>query len=193
MTNQLTPKDIWPNPVYEAARHELRAKVIALKEIRRVKLTGEVTLVFENRETLRFQVQEMLRAEGISSPAGIQEQLEVYNEMMPGEDHLQATLFIEVTDEARIPEVLHRLVGLEESLSLRFGAHAVRASFETGRTDGQRVSAVQYVQFKLEGGVRADFLGASEAQLALDHPGAKASVTLSTATLSSLKSDLATS
>jgi Protein of unknown function (DUF3501) len=188
--SKLTMQDIWPNPVYEAARSELRAGVIALKRDRRIQLTDEVTLVFENRETLRFQVQEILRIEGITSPEGIQSEVDVYNTQMPSAHALAATLFIEVTDEARIPEVLQRLLGIEEALWLRFPGGEVRASFEGGRSDGARISAVQYVQFRFDERGRSAFLASSRAELTLEHPAAKATVQLGPETLKSLKGDL---
>ena len=190
---KLSPQDIWPNRIYEASRAEMQAKIIALKKHRRVHLTDELTLVFENRETLRFQIQEILRVEGISSREGIQAELDVYNSMMPSTESLTATLFIEVTEEARIPEVLRRLVGIEETLSLRFEGCTLRASFEAGRSDGERISAVQYVQFHFDAGTRIAFLKTEHAEVAVDHPASKASVVLTAETLKSLQGDLAPS
>jgi hypothetical protein len=187
---KLSPSDIWPNKVYEAARTEMRSRVIALKAVRRIALARDVTLVFENRDTLRWQVQEMLRAERIETAAGVQEELDVYNALMPDRDSLSATLFIEVTEEARIVQVLHDLLGLEESLYLRFGNDEIRASFEQGRSDGARISAVQYVRFNFNAEQRQRFLDASEARLELRHPKVRNSVALGAESLASLKSDL---
>jgi hypothetical protein len=187
---KLTPKDICPNKVYEAARAEMRSRVIALKTVRRIALAADVTLVFENRETLRWQIQEMLRAERIETPEGVQAELDVYNELMPDRESLSATLFIEVTEEARIAQLLHELVGLEESLYLRFGSDEIRASFEEGRSDGARISAVQYVRFVLPPGPRERFLAATEANLELRHPKVRGSVALPPDTLASLRGDL---
>jgi hypothetical protein len=188
--DKLTGKDIWPNAVYEAARAEFRNRVIALKAVRRVALAEDVTVVFENRETLRLQIQEMLRAERIETPGGIAEELDVYNALMPDRDRLSATLFIEVTEEARIKQVLHDLVGLEESLYLTFGGEEVRASFEEGRSDGGRISAVQYVRFVLDPAQRERFLQSRKAKLELRHPTVRSSVTLMPETMSSLQADL---
>jgi hypothetical protein len=188
--SKLILKDIWPNKIYESTRAEMQAKIIALKKDRRLPLTNEVTLVFENRETLRFQVQEMLRVEDISSPEGIQAELDVYNSLMPSSHALSATLFIEITDEAKIVEALHRLVGLEEMLWLRFEGHDVRASFEAGHSDGQRISAVQYVQFGFDSKLREAFLAAKRAEISVEHPAAKGTMQITTAMLRSLQSDL---
>jgi Protein of unknown function (DUF3501) len=188
---KISAKDIWPNKIYEAARTEFRDRVIALKAVRRVALAEDVTLVFENRETLRLQIQEMLRAERIETPAGIQEEIDVYNALMPDRDRLSATLFIEVTEEARIKQVLHDLVGLEETVYLAFPGGEVRASFEEGRSDGARISAVQYVRFVLDPQRRAKFLQAKEGRLELRHPKVHSTVKLGSATLASLQGDLA--
>jgi hypothetical protein len=186
----LTPKDIWPNKVYEAARQEMRSRVIALKGIRRIALAPDVTLVFENRETLRFQVQEMLRAERVETAEGVEAELDVYNALMPDRQSLSATLFIEVVEQERIAPVLHALVGIEETLFLRYGADEVPASFESGRSDGARISAVQYVRFVFDVPQRERFLAAKEASLELRHPNARGSVALGPETLASLQGDL---
>jgi hypothetical protein len=188
---KLSAKDIWPNSVYEAARTEFRNRVIALKRVRRLALASDVTVVFENRETLRFQVQEMLRAERIETPGGVQEELDVYNGLMPDRDRLSATLFIEVTDPARIKSVLHDLVGLDEALYLRYGEDELRAAFEEGRSDGDRISAVQYVRFVFDPQGRDRFLATKSATLELRHPKLRASLALPLETLASLQADLA--
>src|SRR5258708_26600936 len=102
----------------------------------------------------------MLRAEGLTDPAAIQAELDVYNALMPGPDELSATLMIEVVEESKIREVLNRLLGMEESLYLKFGAHDVRAKFEEGRSDGVRISAVQYIRFHFTPVARQDVLPA---------------------------------
>jgi hypothetical protein len=188
---KLTPRDIWPNKVYEAARSEMRDRVIALKAVRRIALAADVTLVFENRETLRWQIQEMLRAERMETPTAVQEELDVYNALMPDRNSLSATLFIEVTDAARIVQVLHDLLGLEESLSLHFDGGDIRASFEEGRSDGARISAVQYVRFVFTPEQRDRFLATREARLELRHPKLHSSVVVGPQTLASLRADLA--
>ena len=187
---KLTGKDLWPNPVYEKAREEVRARIIRLKAPRRLALGDSATILFENRETLKYQIQELLRAESITSPAGIQEQLDVYNGLLPGEGELSATLMIDVTEEARIQETLRRLVGIDERLFLCFGPHEIRARFEEGRSDGKRVSAVQFIRFQLDLGARRDFLAAKTGRLELRHPEYQARADLDSETLASLQADL---
>jgi hypothetical protein len=187
---KLTAKDIWPTPVYERAREEFRSRIIALKKPRRVELGDSVTLLFENRDTMKFQIQEMVRVENIKTPEGVQAEIDVYNGLVPGEGELAATLMIDVTDEAQIPIVLQRLLGLDEHLYLRFGGSEVRARFEAGQTDGARLSAVQFVHFTLNPEQRREFLGAKVASLELRHPNYQAKRALEGETLASLQRDL---
>jgi hypothetical protein len=187
---KLTAKDIWPKAVYEKARDEFRARLAALKKTRRVELGDSVTLLFENRDTVKFQIQEMARVENISSPEGLQAEIDTYNSLVPGEGELSATLMIEITDEAKIPVVLNKLLGLEEQLFLRFAASEVRAKFEEGRSDGARVSAVQFIRFVLSPDQRREFLAAKVASLELRHPSYQAKRALEGETLASLQRDL---
>ncbi|MHB8416783.1 MAG: DUF3501 family protein [Myxococcales bacterium] len=188
---KLTPEDLWPNAVYEKARDEFRARLIALKGPRRVALGDSVTVLFENRDTVKFQLQEMLRAEGISSPEGVQAELDAYNDLVPGAGELSATLMIDVTRESEIAPMLQRLVGVEEALWLCFAGHELRAQFQAGRSDGERISAVQFIRFELGPAERAAFETAGTAQLELRHAAYAASATLSGETLASLRRDLA--
>ena len=175
---------------YAKVRKELKPQIIAHRRLRSVSLGEHMTLQFEDERTIRYQIQEMLRAEKIDSAKGIQEELEVYNPLLPALDALSATLFIEVTEEARIREVLHRLLGIEEALFLSFTGAEVRARFEEGRTDGERLSAVQYVRFVFSDRERKDFLASRSVALEIRHPNLKARVDLPPETLSSLQADL---
>lgn len=188
---KLTREDIWPNPVYEKAREEFRARIVVLKAPRRVEVGDSVTVVFENRDTAKFQIQEMLRIEGITSPEGIQAEIDVYNQLVPGDGELSATLMIDVTEEAKIPVMLNRLVGIEDALLLCFTGHELRARFESGHSDGARIAAVQYLHFTLDPAERRDLASASEATLELRHPAYRASARLSAECLASLRRDLA--
>jgi Protein of unknown function (DUF3501) len=187
---RLEAKELWSNAVYQVARDEFRQKIIALKQPRRIALGGNVTVLFENHDTLRFQVQEMLRAEGLTDPAAIQAEVDVYNALMPGADELSATLMIEVVEESKIREVLDSLLGMEESLYLTFGTHEIRAKFEEGRSDGARISAVQYIRFPFTSVERDAFVATKSARLELRHPTYQATTDLAPATLTSLRADL---
>jgi hypothetical protein len=149
--------------------------VIDLKTRRRLAVGDRVSLVFENRETLRFQVQEMLRIERIRDPQSIQRELDVYNELVPGERELSATLFVEITESSRIKEELDRLVGIDEHVSLVLGegagAEESPARFDPTQMEEERISAVQYLKFQVSKRLLARFADRSvPARVRIDHP-----------------------
>jgi len=121
MSRKLTLDDIADLRQYEREREEFRAHVIALKKRRRVGVGPFVTVVFENRDTIRFQIQEMARVEKLISDEAIEGELRAYNPLVPEPGELACTLFIELTSELALREWLPRLVGIEQSLELRIG------------------------------------------------------------------------
>ncbi|MSP58843.1 MAG: DUF3501 family protein [Myxococcales bacterium] len=188
---KLTLADIRPLRLYERARDAARQRVIELKRARRVALGEHVTLVFENRATMIFQVEEMVRAEELADPAKIQAEIEVYNSLLPDEGELSATLFVEIVSSEAIRPTLHRLVGIDEHVSLVVGGIAVRAQFEAGRSEGERISAVQYVKFPLPVEARRGLATAgTEVALVSDLPGYECKTVLSEGTRESLAEDL---
>jgi hypothetical protein len=189
--NLLTTADVWDLAGYETRRDDFRREIIALKKTRRVPLGPRATLVFENHNTLLFQVQEMLRVEHLSDPAAVQGELDVYNELLPNETELSATLFIEITDLADIRPELDRLIGLDEHVFLRAGGETVRATFDPKQMEEDRISAVQYIRFPFGPEARRAFVDANTlAILGVDHPNYAAEIALADATRASLIDDL---
>jgi hypothetical protein len=171
----LAADEIVPLDRYAELRAAYRERVIAHKRKRRVPLGENATLLFEDRETLRFQVQEMLWVERIAEPAKVQLELDVYNELMPGASELSATLFLEIPEASEIRPTLDRLVGIDRHLALVLGdardEREVRARFDTRQLEEARISAVQYVRFPLGAAERARFTDpAMRARLRSDHP-----------------------
>ncbi|WP_447974594.1 DUF3501 family protein [Nitrospira sp. Kam-Ns4a] len=146
----LTQDDLLPYAEYERVRDGFRREIIALKRRRRLAIGDRVTLVFENRATVRFQVLEMIRTERIFDPAKVQEELDVYNALLPGAGELSATLFIEITEQARIKEELDAFQGIDQTgtVALRAGPETVFAEFEGGRSKEDKLSAVHFVRFR---------------------------------------------
>ena len=134
---------------YEKVRHNYRKEIIDYKINRRIALGPNVTMVFENEKTLSFQIQEIMRAERLVHDEQIQEEIEVYNSIMPPNGGLSATLFIEITDESKIKSVLNDFIGLTDGDNLYFevGNEKVFAKFEEGREEEDKISSVHYVQF----------------------------------------------
>ncbi len=164
-------RDVLGPSLYARVRDDFRKHIIELKRARRVDVGEQVTLVFENRDTLRFQIEEILRTEGIAGDAGIQAEIDVYNELMPGEGSLSATLLLAIPRDEDAKVALPRFVGLDEHVTLEIGAHRIRAAFEPGRQEEERISAVQYVRFPLSAAAKSA-LRAPGTPLAIDidHP-----------------------
>jgi hypothetical protein len=168
-------EEIVPLDRYGPLRDAYRERVIAYKRTRRVALGEHATLLFEDRETLRFQIQEMLWVERIREPEKVQAEIDVYNELMPGAGELSATLFLEILESSEIRPTLERLVGLDRHVQLVFGEGEAEtpfhAEFDRRQFEEQRISAVQYLRFPLgaEGSRR---LGDSalRARVRVDHP-----------------------
>jgi hypothetical protein len=134
---------------YEQIRERFRARIIADKRDRRVIAGDEVSLVFENHDTALFQIQEMLRTERISSEPAILHEVETYNDLVPGENELSATMFVEIADAAVRERRLSELKGLETSMSLEVLGTKVPARNETRGVLPDRTTAVHYLKFPL--------------------------------------------
>ncbi len=147
--NLLTPQDLLSAAQYEENRADIRQRIITLKKRRRISVGELVTLVFENRETLLFQIQEMIRIERIFDPGKIQEECDVYNALLPCRNELSATLFIEITDSEKIQSLLHSFQNIDQAdtVGLRVGNTSVFANFEAGHSKEDKISAVHFVRF----------------------------------------------
>lgn len=178
---------------YELARGEFRQQIIDLKKRRRVPLGPLVTLVFENRDTVRFQIQEMLRVERIVKPEKVQEEIDVYNELLPGKDEVAATLFIEVTELEKVQPTLDRFIGLDEpgKLILTAGGERSSARFAAGQSREDRITAVHYLRFRLGETGRKAIESGGPVTLSVRHGGYEANTQLPAVTVEELARDLA--
>jgi hypothetical protein len=189
--NKVILDDIMGISAYEKVRERFRQRVIELKKRRRVPVGEKVSLVFENRDTVIFQIQEMTRAERITDLDKIREEIEVYNGMIPQPGELSATLFLEIGDQSHLREDLLKFLGIDEAVYLKIGTRKVHARFEEGRSKEDKISAVQYVKFPFTPDDRAAFAGSSEATLCIDHANYKAEVRLEGESRQALLADLA--
>jgi len=155
----LTSADLIPYEEYERQRETFRANIIALKQRRRISIGPWMTLVFENRRTLQFQVQEMVRVERIFDPAKVQDELDVYNAILPAPGELSATLLIEITDEANVKERLDEFMGLDHGEKVAIVADGEEAfgEFEGGHSHETKISAVHFVRFRPTASMQAAF------------------------------------
>jgi hypothetical protein len=189
---RLERADLLDLVAYEKAREGILARTIALKAPRRVAVGDRLTFVFENRDTVFFQIQEMMRAERIVHDDKIQAELDVYNELLPGPHELSATLLIEIPEKELVRRELDRLIGIDEHVFLRVGAARVQAAFDPKQFEEERISAVQYVRFPLGPSLAARFSDPSVAvELSVEHPNYRASTLITGAARASLAADLA--
>ena len=195
---KLTTADITDHREYEREREAFRAEIIAMKKRRRIPLGDVMTIVFENTATMRFQVQEMARAERMLSDEQIAHEVATYNELIPDPGELSATLFIEVTSAEGLPEWLPRLVGIQHHVVCLIGeagdgVHAVRA-YEPGEERLSRedriTASVHYLKFSFTPEEQALF-ATSPVRLVVDHPEYQVEVPLSDEQRAELASDFA--
>jgi hypothetical protein len=182
--------DILGFTAYEKVRERFREQIIEKKKQRRVLVGDKVSIVFENRDTVIFQIQEMLRAERIADLDKIREEIEVYNELVPDPGELSATLFLEIEDQSHLREDLLKFLGIDETVSIKVGDRVVPGRFEEGRSKEDKISAVQYVKFPFDAAARQAFLEGAKAELVIDHPNYKAVTALATEVQKALAQDL---
>jgi len=156
---------------YEKVRPSVLEKMIKAKRPRRIHVGEILCFIFENRDTVLFQIQEMTRAERSVTEEAIAAEVEVYNELVPGENELSATLMIEIPSETSIRSELDRLIGIDEHVHLDVGGESVRATFDDKQFQEDRVSAVQYIRFPLGAELAKRFCDPDvSVELRVDHP-----------------------
>jgi hypothetical protein len=171
--NEIVLSEILDIAQYEKARDEIRRRIIEMKKNRRLQVGPMVTFVFENHNTMLFQIQEMMRAERIVDDHAIQHEIDTYNQLLPDENELAATMLIELPDAARIREEITKLHGVNtgEATYVRIGDERLPGVFDAGQNDDRRISAVQYVRFRFNDSQREAFkTGATPARLVINHP-----------------------
>jgi hypothetical protein len=191
---KLTHADLYTLEAYARERPAFRARVLAHKQARTVHLGAHLTLLFEDRLTVQYQVQEMLRIERIFEPAGIQDELEAYNPLIPDGANLKATLLIEYADPAERARRLVELHGIEHRVALvigELGAVVGIADEDLGRSTQEKTSAVHFLRFQLKAPQIAAMKIGAEARLSVDHPAYRAETPLTAATHAALIADLA--
>jgi len=187
----IVPADVFGPEVYAGIRDDYRRRIIEYKEHRRIEVGDRVFLVFENRRTLLFQIEEILRAEKISEPALVAEEIELYNQLLPTADSLSATLFLAMPRDLDRRAELDRFIGLDEHVILHVGPHAIRAEFEPGRSTEDRISAVQYTRYRLPAeAIAALRTPGTEVSVEIDHPVYRHRARASEEMRASLASDL---
>lgn len=188
----VTLEDVLGLQRYEAVRDELRRRIIVLKRNRRVSVGDEVTFVFENHDTIFFQIQEMLRAERITDLDAVRDEISVYNGLLPRPGELSATMLIEITDQDAVAARLLAFLGIDEAVRIEVGEDfVVPACFEAGQSKEDKLSAVQYVRFAFPARAIEAFQDLSaSARLVIDHRNYRSETVIDGSVRASLAEDL---
>jgi hypothetical protein len=171
--DQLSATDLLPLEQYAAQRQAIRARMIAYRGTRRLELGAHCSWSFEDRNTIRYQVQEMLRAERIFEPAGIAEELATYNPLIPDGRNFKATLLIEYPDPIERAQRLGELRGIERHCWLRVAGHAkvyAVADEDLERENGHKTAAVHFLRFELNQAMAQGFKGGAGLAAGIDLP-----------------------
>jgi hypothetical protein len=190
----LTVEDMVLEPeAYSHVRAERRARAIALRRGRRVRLGDVVQLDFENSETLHYQAQEMLYVERVTDPVAAAEEIAVYQRLLPQGTTITATMFIEIDDPERIRDELTRLDGLHDAILLEVGGEVCRARDIPPPDEGPsaRTVSVHFLGFDLGGAGLAALQAGKRARILVDHPAYRVFADLEPALVAALLDDLA--
>jgi hypothetical protein len=169
---KLTPDDLLSLERYHTERPRMRAEVLAHKKHRQAPLGPNLTLYFEDRLTMRYQVQEMLRAERIFESEGIAEELAAYNPLIPDGTNFKATMMLEYPDAGERRTALETLKGIENSVYIEVGALGrvfAHADEDIERSDETKTSAVHFLRFELTSAMRTALKGGAALKLGVDH------------------------
>jgi hypothetical protein len=182
---------------YEVVRERFRSRVIEEKKHRRIAVGPQASVVFENRDTVLLQIQEMLRTERITRAAAVQHELDTYNELLPGVDELSCTLMIEIAGKDERDAFLTAAAGLERHVWLVAGTQRMAARSIDRGADPGRTTAVHYLKFalpaRLADALRSAATGTAtmtHLELAVDHPAYAATAVLPAEAIMALGEDL---
>ena len=190
---KLTRSDLMTLEAYSAERPDVRARVIEHKKPRRIALSANATLYFEDRTTIAYQVQEMLRVERIFDAAEIEQELETYNPLIPDGRNWKATLMFEFPEVEERRRALAAMPGIEHRIWARVGDHPkiyAIANEDLERSTADKTSAVHFIRIELDPGSVAAAKSGAEIRMGVDHDSMRCDVTLSEASRRSLVADL---
>ncbi|MCY0892213.1 MAG: DUF3501 family protein [Acidibacillus sp.] len=194
MAASISMKDVVSLHTYKLGRDEYVRKMIEYKRRRRVKVSEYMSLLFENRKTVLFQIQELVNAEDLEDADEIKEYIDIYSPMLPGEDEWSATLFIEMDDLTQLEDKLTQLKGIEHALFIEVGTEVIPAIFEEEHTEREFTTSVHYVKFPLTPTAKQYVLhepaSSSHISIVLDHANVHLEIALTEDTIGSLQEDI---
>ncbi len=190
----LTHENLYGLEQYARIRSEFRAKVMAHKKNRRVALGDNAALYFEDALTMQYQVQEMLRLERMFEPEPIQEELDVYNPLIPDGTNWKATFMVEYSDEGERRRALAKLIGIEKAVWVRVAGfervHPI-ANEDLERQTEEKTASVHFMRFELTPPMIAALKSGAGLAMGIDHPEYRVEVTPTDPVRTSLVADLA--
>jgi hypothetical protein len=192
---RITRESLLSLEAYAKARGDFRQRVLAHKKARTVHLGEHVTLLFEDELTVRYQIQEMLRIEKVFEDAGIQDELDAYNPLVPDGANFKATMLIEYEDPDERGVALSRLTGIERRVWIGVDGHSrvfAIADEDLPRETETKTAAVHFLRFELDADMVASVKRGASLAIGVDHPVYTAAVpAVAPATQSALAADLA--
>jgi len=191
--SQLTPEDLYSLEEYARIRGDFRTKVMAHKRNRKVHIGRNATLYFEDRLTVQYQIQEMLRVERIFEPEGIADELAAYNPLIPDGTNWKATFMVEYPDVDERREALAKLIGVEDEVWVQVEGndrvYAI-ADEDLERDNETKTSSVHFLRFELSPDMVAAVKAGAGISVGIDHSSYRLATTVDPATRDSLAADL---
>ena len=190
--NMLKRQDLLTLEEYAEKRSTIRKDTIDIKKSRELNLGEHIRLLFENQQTVQYQIQEMLRIEKIFEASGIQEELDVYNSLIPEGSNLKATMMIEYEDVDERTKALSNLIGVERSIYFKVGNHQkvfAICNEDLERETDVKTSAVHFMRFEFNQSMINDFVTGSIVKVGAEHPNYPCEATLETRTQDALNQD----
>ena len=169
----ITRKSLMPLEEYAVKRKDFRTRVMAHKHNRKVHLGEHITLLFEDELTIRYQIQEMLRAERIFEEAGIVEELEAYNPLIPDGSNWKVTMLIEYPDESERKQALSRLINVEDRVWIQVADQSrvfAIADEDLERETEEKTSSVHFLRFELDAAMKEALKQGQALAMGIDHP-----------------------
>ena len=185
---KLNKSDLFSLEEYSINRDSFRKKVLEEKRYRKVYIGEHVALLFENKNTIQYQIQEMLRIEKIFDADGIQEELDAYNPLIPDGTNLKAVMLIEYPNVEERKEKLKILKGIEKKIWIKVGSHNkvfAIADEDLEREDETKTSAVHYLRYEFSASMINDWKNNSSIVMGIDHENYQSSETIISSDISS--------
>lgn len=189
---KLIKDDLIPYEQYVHLYDKFLKEVISEKKVRRIRLSDQISGLFESKLTVLYQIQEMIRAEKMTNHDYMIEMLEVYNDLLPEPNEITMTIFIEIPNQEELRQFNKTIVGIEKQVELIFSQQSVR-SYEPGNDEDEHESytqSIHYLHFPFSNEQKAAFMNAETVSLQINHPNYQAETELSKGLIKDLKKQL---